>query len=243
MKDTEYLKNRISLAERKSETSANSSSTSNISDQVNDFLETATSDDQQSQDLQDKNLNASLRMGSQKARLEKLQSKAEKVDASDPRRVEKREQAKQQKEVDEQIEDQDVSQVEAGRRVVTGAISSASDKIDPLIDRVGTLPTYGGLLLLVLILAILLFTVVQVNAQGDTRMKQLWYMLNGRATIKGRQNVTTSVTIPGTGGNQILNLGSGDKGVSGTFGTGSSNSGLDMSTIDANRTAAADLGF
>lgn len=242
MNDTEYLKNRISLDERKKDIPANSSSTTTTANQVNDFLENVTSDDQQSQDLRDKNLNASLRMGSERAKLERLQGKAEKIDASDPRRVEKREQAKQQKAVDEQIEDEDVSQVEAGRRVVTGAISSASEKIDPLIDRVGTLPTYGGLLLLVLILAILLFTVVRVNDQGDTRLKQLWYMLNGRATIKGRQEVTTAVTIPGTGGNQILNLGSGDKGVGGTFGTGS-NSGLDMSTLDATRTAAGDLGF
>lgn len=242
MSDTEYLKNRISLDERKKDTTVNSSSTSNMTDQVNDFLETATSDDQQSQNLRDKNLNATLRMGSQKARLEKLQSQAEKIDASDPRRVEKREQAKQQKAVDEQIQDEDVSQVEAGRRVVTGAISSASEKIDPLIDKVGTLPTYGGLLLLVLILAILLFTVVRVNDQGDTRLKQLWYMLNGRATIKGRQNVTTSVTIPGTGGNQILNLGSGDKGVSGTFGTGS-NSGFNADIVDAGRMTPANLGF
>lgn len=242
MSDTEYLKNRISLDERKKDTTVNSSSTSNMTDQVNDFLETVTSDDQQSQNLRDKNLNATLRMGSQKARLEKLQSQAEKIDASDPRRVEKREQAKQQKVVDEQIQDEDVSQVEAGRRVVTGAISSASEKIDPLIDKVGTLPTYGGLLLLVLILAILLFTVVRVNDQGDTRLKQLWYMLNGRATIKGRQNVTTSVTIPGTGGNQILNLGSGDKGVSGTFGTGS-NSGFSADIVDAGRMTPANLGF
>ena len=80
---------------------------------------------------------------------------------------------------------------------------------------------------------------MQVNEQGDTRMKQLWYMLNGRATIKGRQQVTAAVPIPGTG-NSILDLGPGAKGVGGTFGTGGTPPS-DNTAVTHN--SGSDLGF
>lgn len=67
----------------------------------------------------------------------------------------------------------------------------ARSTVGPLADRVGTLPTPGGNGFLIMVLIILLFTVVVVNSHGDTRLKQLWYMLNGRATIAGRQDVTS----------------------------------------------------
>jgi hypothetical protein len=35
------------------------------------------------------------------------------------------------------------------------------------------------------IIILLLFVVVQVNAEGDTRLKMFWYMLNGRAMLIG----------------------------------------------------------
>jgi len=63
---------------------------------------------------------------------------------------------------------------------------------DPLIakgasavDAVSSLKTIGGIGLLLAILVFLLFVVVQVNAAGDTRLKQFWYMLNGRAKLAG----------------------------------------------------------
>lgn len=58
-----------------------------------------------------------------------------------------------------------------------------------VVDKIASLPTTGGVGLLLVILIFLLFVVVQVNAQGDTRLKQFWYMLNGRATLVGRVDV------------------------------------------------------
>ncbi len=47
--------------------------------------------------------------------------------------------------------------------------------------------TPGGIGILVVLLVILSCTVVIVNANGDTRLKQFWYMLAGRAQLQGKQ--------------------------------------------------------
>jgi len=79
------------------------------------------------------------------------------------------------------------------QNITTGPIASGvkkvGDAVAPAVDKVSSLSTVGGVGLLVLVLVILLFVVVQVNAQGDTRMKQLWYMINGRATLQGRRTI------------------------------------------------------
>jgi hypothetical protein len=92
------------------------------------------------------------------------------------------------------------------RNKALNVYSKTSDAVqdnftDPLIskagntvDRISSLKTVGGIGLLLVVLIFLLFVVVQVNSEGDTRIKQLWYMLNGRAKLIGRQLV-------GTGGN------------------------------------------
>ncbi len=67
-----------------------------------------------------------------------------------------------------------------------GVVVEHVDKgITPLVDKVSNASTVGGIGLLVAIIVFLLFVVVQVNAAGDTRLKQLWYMLNGRAKLEG----------------------------------------------------------
>src|SRR6266566_2913357 len=66
-----------------------------------------------------------------------------------------------------------------------------------LIDKISAAPVPGGIGLLVAVIVLLLFVVVQVNAEGDTRLKMLWYMLNGRASLIGSVPVT-GVSTTGT---------------------------------------------
>jgi len=81
-----------------------------------------------------------------------------------------------------------------GIRATEIAIGSVSSGIRPLVDRVGAASTPGGIGLLIAIIVLLLFIVVQVNAEGDTRLKQLWYMLNGRARLVGAVHPTGTGT-------------------------------------------------
>jgi len=67
--------------------------------------------------------------------------------------------------------------------------------IAPLADKIGSAPTVGGIGLLVAVIVLLLFVVVQVNAEGDTRLKQLWYMLNGRASLIGAKKPSGTQTV------------------------------------------------
>jgi len=60
-----------------------------------------------------------------------------------------------------------------------------------VVGKVSSLPTVGSIGLLVALLLILLFVVVNVDGKGTTRLKQLWYMLNGRASLRGRVKLVT----------------------------------------------------
>lgn len=88
------------------------------------------------------------------------------------------------------------------KEVVTGGANTVVSTVQPLADRVSNLSTVGGIALLLVILAILLFVLVQVNAEGDTRLKLLWYMLNGKTKLEGRVVPTaageTATPVPGT---------------------------------------------
>ncbi len=78
------------------------------------------------------------------------------------------------------------------------------------VDRVSALETIGGIGLLLAILIFLLFVVVRVNQQGDTRIKQLWYMLNGRASLAGSQLGGAASADFGPGGTSgVTNVSSG----------------------------------
>jgi len=63
-------------------------------------------------------------------------------------------------------------------------------KVASGIAKVSSLPTVGSVGLLLGILIFLLFVVVNVDGKGMTRMKQLWYMVNGRAFLKHRVSPT-----------------------------------------------------
>jgi hypothetical protein len=80
-------------------------------------------------------------------------------------------------------------------------IKTATDPIirkgAQVVDYVGAAKTVGGVGLLLVILFLLLFIVVRVNAAGNTRLQQLWSMLNGRATLTG---AVTPTGIESNGG-------------------------------------------
>lgn len=175
-KDTDFLKQRVTAAAQTPQVSDTTSSTSTV-DTANTFLENVTADEPEV-------------LSPRQRRLKRL---AEQSNANNPDKV-------AQEETPPVVEDDEQSSIDISDRA-SKVVSSVSSNVNPLIDRVGSLPTVGGIGLLVLILVILLFTVVVVNDQGDTRLKQLWYMLNGRATIQGRQKVTGATSIPGTTNN------------------------------------------
>ncbi len=139
---------------------------------------------------------------------EKLHKKAVARGAADTTKEDEAKAAKEQERI-ARLQEQDRQKRHGKAGKVYGAVSKGiqSNVTDPVISRAGaavdkisSLKTVGGIGLLLAILIFLLFIVVQVNAQGDTRIKQLWYMLNGRAKLAGRQSVTggpSSAGVPG----------------------------------------------
>ena len=102
--------------------------------------------------------------------------------------------AKKAEEAAKRINKNRISQVEK----VANSIKKASDPILKNIghsaDRFASARTVGGIGLLLFILIFLLFIVVEVNKNGDTRIKQLWYMLVGRASLVGRRKIIPNAT-------------------------------------------------
>lgn len=104
-------------------------------------------------------------------------------------------------------------------------VSMANDKaVTPLLNgassavqKISSLPTVGSIGLLLALLIILLFVVVNVDGKGTTRLKQLWFMLNGRATLnnrvsptKGSQTGTTKgADLPGVNNGSSTGQGNG----------------------------------
>jgi hypothetical protein len=109
------------------------------------------------------------------SRLHKRAEKEAEADLSKKEQIEKQEQADAKQAADRQ------------KRGLQGAaqdtLHNVSNNAGMLADKVGALSTVGGVSLLVAILIFLLFVLVPVNAQGDTRLKLMWYMLNGKAML------------------------------------------------------------
>jgi Fe2+ transport system protein B len=217
-KDTEFLKKRITQSAQPKEATTTTSSVTAV-DETSQFLEDVTADSPDVQSVVQK----------------KLHKRALLADAHDPQKAARLKEQQEQDDAQKELDEQERTQAEAIRSVTTRTISGVSDQTGAIADKVGTFPTYGGIGMLLMILIILLFTVVRVNEQGDTRLKQLWYMLNGRATIKGRQ--TVEAVIPGTGGNTTVPGG----GVSGNFGTTPTSTPTTSTTVPSH--SSTDLGF
>jgi hypothetical protein len=66
------------------------------------------------------------------------------------------------------------------------------------VNKIASLPTLGSIGLLLTFLLLLLFIVVNVDGKGTTRIKQIWYMLNGRASLIGRVLVGKGSSAPGS---------------------------------------------
>jgi hypothetical protein len=128
------------------------------------------------------------------ARLHRKAERDAEADLSKKEQLEKQEEADARKAADRQ------------KRGLQGAaqdtLHSVSTNTGMLADKVGAMSTVGGIGLLVAILIFLLFVLVPVNSQGDTRLKLLWYMLNGKAVLQGRvtpTGVSTSGAPPASG--------------------------------------------
>ncbi len=136
---------------------------------------------------------ADASMSEDEARVRSLNRRSDRLAYTDA----EREQRKQERERQQQ---------RAARQRGIAAANITMDSINSgtqrLIDRVSAAPVPGGIGLLVAVIVLLLFVVVQVNAEGDTRLKMFWYMLNGRASLVGSKKptgVTTSTTESTTG--------------------------------------------
>src|SRR6266700_6386425 len=101
-----------------------------------------------------------------------------------------REQRKQERERQQQR-----AARQRGIQAANITMNSINSGTQSLIDRVSAAPVPGGIGLLVAVIVLLLFVVVQVNAEGDTRLKQLWYMLNGRASLIGAKKPSGTQTV------------------------------------------------
>lgn len=213
--DTDFLKKR--LVQKALQTPPPQKVEKNATEKASDFLENITADEP----------------GVSK-RAQRLHKRAQQLDADDKEKAAREAEAAEAEEaaIAEEKRKKALAQrnsaAQLGQRIDRLAVN-AGGAVGPLADKVGSLPTVGGIGILLILLAVLLFAVVRVNPQGDTRLKQLWYMLNGRATIKGRQHVVT--TGPGGGVAQtlpdgtIIASGTGPGGVQGvgagtTFGAG-----------------------
>jgi hypothetical protein len=180
--DTEFLKERLA---RKQARDAIGDTSQPKSTNPNDALEDATED---VPDLKEQ------------IRQRRLHKQATQLDAEDA--------SIEQRKIDKQREADAIQEKQDSQRLVD-IVSRNTDKAGQLTsqaaDRIGSMKTTGGIALLLVILALLMFIVVRVNSVGDTRLKQLWYMLNGRTSLQGK--VTLTGATPGA------------QGASGDFGT------------------------
>jgi hypothetical protein len=122
-------------------------------------------------------------------KLATLQDKTDKAGIQTERSEERNAQAeyvRQEKLRQQQLSNQQKLQGLVNDKVVTPASNAALN----VAGKVSSLPTVGSIGLLLVILIVLLFVVVNVDGKGTTRIKQLWYMLNGRAHITNRVQVT-----------------------------------------------------
>jgi hypothetical protein len=106
---------------------------------------------------------------------------------------EQREQRRQEREAQQRRQAR-----QQGIRATEIAMHSVSSGTQRLIDKVAAAPVPGGIGLLVAVIILLLFVVVQVNAEGDTRLKLLWYMLNGRASLIGSKSIEPPTNSTGS---------------------------------------------
>lgn len=177
-------------------------------------------DAESGEDISDENVDAFLQEvgGGEAARPESRKEKAAKTEAATTTDEEKAAKAKAeadakaQKEAEAAAAQKQQQQQAALTQLAGQAATAVGDRAGALADRVGSLSTVGGIGLLVMILILLLFVVVQVNTQGDTRLKLLWAMVNGQTQLQGRVTPTGGPTPGGSEGEWLPQTQNGQSG-------------------------------
>jgi flagellar biosynthesis GTPase FlhF len=118
-------------------------------------------------------------------------------DASKEERKKIAEQKKKEREEKQKLAEQKRAADEAARKMnarrnaAQNLLGTVNDKLDQPIEKVGhaldvfqAAKTPGGIGFLVILLIFLLWVVVRVDQAGNTRIKQFWYMLNGKANLE-----------------------------------------------------------
>jgi hypothetical protein len=108
------------------------------------------------------------------------------------------EEIKKAEEAAKRIKKQNISagiKIASATKKVTEPIIKQSSEV---VNHLSKASTVGGIGLLLFILIFLLFIVVEVNTNGDTRIKQLWYMLVGRAKLKDKVQITKNYSANNT---------------------------------------------
>jgi Fe2+ transport system protein B len=189
--DTDFLKER--LASKQGQEALKTQSTK-LADNANTFIEQKTEDvpDLQAQIKQRKLHRQAAKLDAEDAAIdEKVATKAQLLQAQAE---------KEQEQARIQEEGTTKERASLAREKVSGIVSQAGNTTSSLVDRVSSFKTTGGIALLLAILMLLLLIVVRVNSQGDTRLKQLWYMLNGRTSLTGKVTVTSNGVSTNTSG-------------------------------------------
>ena len=114
------------------------------------------------------------------------------------------EQKKKESEEKQKLADQKRAADDAARKMkarsnaTQSLLSSVNDKIDEPLQKVGhavdlfqAAKTPGGIGFLVILLIFLLWVVVRVDQAGNTRIKQFWYMLNGKANLEPSPSIAS----------------------------------------------------
>lgn len=115
-----------------------------------------------------------------------------------------------QAQINEELRRQNASRLDKVKMQATDQlVSPLQQKVQDGLTFISNAPT-GSVAFLVIIIIGLLFLIVNVDGKGTTRLKQLWYMLMGRATLNGRVSLTggsssSSTQVQGNNGIGIDN--------------------------------------
>lgn len=134
---------------------------------------------------------------------QKLHKQAKKADSADTTEEDRIAAEKEAARIQELQDEEDKKASGAALAAAKRGVRSVKENVaEPAIARAGDIAelignynTAGGIAGLLTILVVLLLVVVVVNSSGDTRLKQFWYMLNGRASLQGRKEIQKGSSV------------------------------------------------
>lgn len=89
---------------------------------------------------------------------------------------------------------------EAGRQTVAGAL----DVAQPPIRWLESIPTWGGLGLILGVIVLFLMAVVPVDQAGNTRLKLIWYTLSGKTHLRPGSSSSSGTSSSGNSNTTTL---------------------------------------